>query len=219
MSSNDQLPPGWSAEWFVPSITTADRRDLHLKPQECRAPTIHLHRYIEPQKYPSASYKAFLENSTAHRQWEHPEQYPDIEGPLPSTPAHAHHPKRRQYAASQSEAYTGASTPTSNTSFHPQNHQQADSPQIFTQGAPYGSPPHSQQQHQSGYYAQAPTSTGFPRSPAGYERGHGRQDSVAVDQLAGQFQQMNVSQPSYGQQPVRRPSQMRNVFCRIWLTS
>jgi len=207
MSSNDQLPPGWSAEWLVPPLDSRFAWSFpNPKLQECGAPTVHVHRYTYPQKLQSASHQSPLENSTGHRQWEHPEQHPDIEGPLPSTPAYAHHPKRRQYAAGQSDAYTGASAPPFSPGFQPQIHQPVGGPQFFTPGASDQYPSQSQQPYQGGDYTQTPNMAGFPRSPTGYERSHQRQGSVAVNQLAGQLQQMNVSQPSYGQQPVCRLS-------------
>ncbi|KAJ3806643.1 protein transporter SEC24 [Lentinula aff. lateritia] len=104
-SPAQQLPPGWAAEW----------EQTHQ-------------RYL------------FIETATGHTQWEPPTepsaqmQQPAMDSP-PIGAAPAHHSKRRQYAAGQTQAYYGSAEEPSMLQPMSQPSQQAGmEPQLFTPG-------------------------------------------------------------------------------------
>ncbi|KAJ3836161.1 protein transporter SEC24 [Lentinula raphanica] len=136
-SPAQQLPPGWAAEW----------EQTHQ-------------RYL------------FIETATGHTQWEPPTgpsgqmQQPAMETP-PVGGAPAHHSKRRQYAAGQTQAYYGSAEETPLLQPMSQPPPQAGmEPQLFTPGLaapsfamqqqgqtqpPYYDPSQGQQQQQPEY--------------------------------------------------------------------
>jgi len=105
--------------------------------------------------------------------------------------------KKRQYAAGESQAYYGNTEPAFDQSYPQPMPGQPAAPQFFTPGASDGYPAPAQDPTQGGYYGPP---AGQPYTGQGYDQGHPPAGPGAVDQLAGQFGQMNVSaQPQYGQ--------------------
>ncbi|KAG6873665.1 hypothetical protein C0995_012599 [Termitomyces sp. Mi166 len=135
----------------------------------------------------------FIETATGRTQWEVPQadpQVPDQQSMAPSAPA-AHHSKRRQYAAGQTQAYYGGDGIT-DPSYGAAGAQQqpAAGGQLFTPGLAAEQQFASQQTTQPAYYQPGQESE-YINGPAygqpqqGYVQG-------AVDQLAGQFGQMGM---------------------------
>jgi protein transport protein SEC24 len=136
-----------------------------------------------------------LDTESGHTQWEPPADVP----PASAAPHHSdggRQGKRRQYAAGQTQAYYGDSA---QPAYGGQvDYQAANAPQpgaqLFTPGLAGDNAFAAQQQHQQagGQYfspgAQAPGYPGQQQQQQGYQQ-------APVDQLAGQFGQMNVGGP------------------------
>ena len=115
----------------------------------------------------------------------------------PEAPQTTTRPKKRQYAAGESQAYYGNTEPAYDQMYSQPTHGQPAAPQFFTPGAGDGYPGPAQNPTQGGYYGPP---AGQPYTGQGYDQGHPPAGPGAVDQLAGQFGQMNVSsQPQYSQ--------------------
>jgi len=139
----------------------------------------------------------------------------------PAAPQAGSRPKKRQYAAGESQAYYGNTEPAYDQSYpqHMPSQQvpgQPAAPQFFTPGANDGYPGPAQNPTQGGYYG-PPAAQPYPGQ--GYDQGHPPAGPGAVDQLAGQFGQMNVgAQPQYsqgigGQKPVRHYTGPAIEYC------
>jgi protein transport protein SEC24 len=110
-------------------------------------------------------------------------------------PATAHHHKRRQYAAGQTQAYQGTAETVPQYADHSAPVQPAGG-QLFTPGFTTEGQ-YQQQQPQAQYFAPAEAQYGQPAaSMAPYQ-----QQAAPVAQLGDQFGQMNLTG---GQKPVSR---------------
>jgi len=139
---------------------------------------------------------SYVEPSTGRSQWEYPtapaptapiDHAPSASPPLSS----AHHPKRRQYAAGQTQAYYGTADGLADpyANLGAQQQPSATNAQLFTPGlaaeggfagqqqVPYYAPPHEPQ------YINAP---GFGQEPAYHP------PNAPIHQLADQFGQMGM---------------------------
>ncbi|CAE6421688.1 hypothetical protein ACGC1H_001843 [Rhizoctonia solani] len=138
----------------------------------------------------------FIQSTTGHTQWEpplaDPEQYqPSVEEyqQAPSTTQ----PKRRQYAAGQSQAYSGAVDlpPVQPQGYGEPSVGPGPTPALFTPGL--------DQTHQPAYYAQDQGYGGPSAVPQAYGQPPPQPYSQQVNQMANQFSQMGVGgQQSYG---------------------
>ncbi|KAF8644917.1 hypothetical protein AX16_008199 [Volvariella volvacea WC 439] len=153
---------------------------------------------------PNAERYLFVDTTTGHSQWEPPAQgvqhIPDqlaSATPPPST----HHPKRRQYAAGQTQAYYGTPDPVADAGYNLNAPPQPGppGPQLFTpglaaenqfavqQGQPATGPAYyGQQQHEKVDYINTPQ---YGQQPAYGQAG--------VNALADQFGAMGIA----GQKP------------------
>ncbi|KAI6116142.1 Sec23/Sec24 trunk domain-containing protein [Pisolithus sp. B1] len=145
----------------------------------------------------------FIETATGRTQWELPVHVPtapiDDHGASVSPPPSHHNPRRRQYAAGQTQAYYGTTDGFVEPSYGaagvvgPQTQQPVASGPLFTPGLAaeqqfaaqqqqplYQAPPSHESQ-----YINAP---GFGQEPAYYP------PSAPVNQLADQFGQMGIGQ-------------------------
>ena len=141
------------------------------------------------------------ELATGRTQWEHPQDGLDVEGvAAPAAPQATSRAKKRQYAAGESQAYYGNTEPAFDQSYSQHAPGQPAGSQFFTPGANDGYPGPAQNPTQGGYYGPPAVSGGQQYPGQGYDQGHPPAGPGAVDQLAGQFGQMNVgAQPQYGQ--------------------
>ena len=129
--------------------------------------------------------------------------------------------KKRQYAAGESQAYYGNTEPAFDQSYQQHIPGQPGGPQLFTPGVNDGYPGPTQNPTQGGYYGPPAVGAGQPYPSQSYEQGHPPAGPGAVDQLAGQFSQMNVgAQPQYGQgmggqKPVRLEPFSSSIFAHL----
>ena len=103
--------------------------------------------------------------------------------------------QRRQCAAGESQVSYGNTAPAYDQLYSQRMRRQPAAPQFFTPGASDGYPCPAQTPTQGGYYGPP---VGQLYTGQVYNQGRRPAGPGAVDQLAGQFGQMNVgSQPQY----------------------
>ncbi|WWD01693.1 protein transporter SEC24 [Kwoniella sp. B9012] len=167
MSQEVMLPQGWEARW-------------------------------DPQ---SNAY-VYVEQSTGRSQWEVPTQpsygssNPSV-SPAPQPSSTHHRPGRRQYPTAQiQQVYGGGGYDTQPQQpiaapGYPDQQQQQQQPQYFTPG--FGGADPAQQQQPAYGASPAPAYGGAAPAPAyGQQQQPGYPGQQPVDQMANQFQQMNV---------------------------
>ncbi|KAL9710273.1 COPII subunit [Leucoagaricus gongylophorus] len=142
----------------------------------------------------------FIETASGHTQWEPPVHPQDLQAP-PMQSTH-HNPKKRQYAAGQTQAYYGVSEVAPDPGYGAAGiqHQPAGG-QLFTPGLAAENQFQSLQTQPS-YYGQQPDQPGVaygadPAAAAGYGAQVPPQQpqytQPGVDALAGQFGQMGLA--------------------------
>lgn len=181
-------------------ITFSDRR---LK--ECGAPAIPFLRLDCVSNHCRRKCSSFTESATGRSQWEPPVQGPtapiDSVGPSASPPPTHANPKRRQYAAGQTQAYYGAADGTAGydagygAGAPIQQQQPQPGGQLFTPGLVNDQ--FAGQQQQAPYYP--PQEPGYGSDPAYgqqqapmYGQPQGAPGQSQVGALADQFGQMGM---------------------------
>lgn len=134
----------------------------------------------------------FIETNTGHTQWEPPAASPSLGPQEPSaSPPPAHHGKRRQYAAGQTQAYYGAADLAPAAPQYGSVAPQSQPAQLFTPGLAADGQFHQQQQQQAPYYGghAEPEYINAPQQPV-----YPQQPPSQMGALADQFGQMNMGQ-------------------------
>ncbi|KAG9093067.1 COPII subunit [Ceratobasidium sp. UAMH 11750] len=128
----------------------------------------------------------FIQPATGHTQWEVPFEDPQQQQP-PAPTQHTTHSKRRQYAAGQSQAYSGAPdiTPMPPQGYADPSAGVAPAPAFFTPGLQQtpSQPPYYGQD--AGYTSSAPPQPPYGQAP---QPAYGQQ----MNQMADQFAQMGM---------------------------
>ncbi|KAG8763733.1 COPII subunit [Ceratobasidium sp. 423] len=181
LMADQQLPPGWISQWFV--------GDSYI------SGFIKTHYWL----YRDETYQRplFIQPATGNTQWEPPvadaeQNQPPVEQ-YQQAPPPTGHSKRRQYAAGQSQAYSGAADlpPVQPQAYGDPSAGPGPGPALFTPGL--------DQTHQPAYYAQDQGYGGQGAAPQAYGQPPPEQYGQQINQMANQFAQMGMGgHQSYG---------------------